>query len=94
MAKLSLKSLSPNSMAGFPFRRLCFQQNSARNKDGFPRNLFKLAWEQKGQVPAVLLGTAPTLTKTIHHSRSLPFSRAARVGNGSGLLTEHCLRIV
>ena len=65
----------------------------AETSQGFPRALgLSRCW--KGQPPAVLPGPAPALSEAIHHSQSLPFSHAAGAGNGSGLLTEHCLSIV
>lgn len=76
MAKLSLKRVSPNSSAGSLLLRLDSQQNSARNKSWASQKPPQLAWWQKGQDPAALPGTAPTVTEPIHHSPSPSFSQA------------------
>lgn len=90
-----LKTLSPDSASSFLIFKTMFPTEFSQKSDtNFPETSSGSGPWWKGRTPAALLGTGPVLTKLIHHSRSLPFSHAAWVGNGSGLLTEHCLRTV
>ena len=83
----------PSRAVGAHFIRPHPHGMQAETSRGFPRAPgLSRCW--KGQPPALLPGPAPALSEAIHHSQSLPFSHAAWAGNGSGLLTEHCLSIV